>query len=56
MSSNNRYYLHRKVKQNGFRVNSRMKTVYIPFTVKQLDKYCTKLRDVYNYNIQLELV
>ena len=55
---NRRYYLHRKIKEQGYTYNSREKTVYSPFGAEERDltRQVKALRSEFNYNIQVEIV
>ena len=53
---NRRYYLHRKVRQYGAKVESRERMIYKPaVNYDKVDKYIKYLVDEYNYYVQLEL-
>lgn len=52
---NQKYYLHRKVKEEGYRVASRKKTIYAHFTNVNFSKYIRKLQDEFGYVVQMEL-
>lgn len=53
-NNNNRYYCHRKLSL-GY-VCAKKKTIYIPFNIAFDCVYGLRLRDVYGYNVQLEIV
>ena len=54
VSKNNRYYCHRKLSLGH--VKAQEKTIYIPYNADLNCIYGLRLRDVYGYNIQLEIV
>ncbi len=51
----NRYYLHRKLKALGIVCKSRIKTIFIGFD-EDVNSDMERLRDVYNYSIQTEIL
>ena len=55
MKSNRRYYLHRRAKSAGFRVNARARTVFIPPSGAE-NKYINELIHKFKYINQLELL
>jgi len=55
-SNNRRYYLHRKVREQGLKVSVKDKTVYVPFHIGGLSKQVKALRDEYHYSIQTEII
>jgi len=56
-SRNNRYYLHRKVRQQGFRLVSKLRTIYVTASSKDIEITCqlARLVKVYGYAIQTEI-
>lgn len=54
VNNRNRYYCHRKTKTG--RLIARQKTILLNHAdVGSIDKYAARLRDVYQYNIQLTI-
>ena len=51
-----RYYLHSLVKKSGYKIDVRLKTIYIPFNQTELHNSVKSLRDVFNYSVQTEIV
>lgn len=51
-----RYRLHRKLRLNGYRVNSRERTVYVFFEDTELSDDIRRLHKEFGYSIQTELV
>lgn len=55
-SDSNRFYLHKVVKEQGYKINVYQKVLYVPYTQEEYSKHALRLRDVYNYVIQSQLV
>lgn len=60
-SSMNRYYLHRKVKENGGQIKSRRKSIELTEDLfrdppKKLNKYISVLRTQFNYSTQSVII
>jgi hypothetical protein len=56
-NKNKLYYLHSKVKKEGFRLSSKDKTIYVRYMdYDKLSDSIIKLRDLYGYGVQLEIV
>jgi hypothetical protein len=54
--ANRRYRLNRKVRNQGYRLTTKLKTIYVPFTDTNLPDSLFTLRDNYGYVIQIEIV
>lgn len=56
-NKNKLYYLHSKVKKEGFRLSTKDKTIYVRYMdYDKLSDSIIKLRDLYGYGVQLEIV
>lgn len=51
-----RYYLHGKVKELGFRLNPKLKTIYVQTGIVIKTKYIFALQKEFNYSVQTEIV
>ena len=54
-SNSKRYYLHRKIKKKGIRYNPFKKTIYWPWDKPVEDNHVLRLRNEYDYLVQLEI-
>lgn len=52
---NRRYYLHQIIKNVGYKYSAHKRTVYVGFRYNNSNRYINELRDIYNYNVQLEI-
>ncbi len=50
---NQRYYLHRVVRNSGFKVNARAKVVGIPDGLPVVPKQVQRLHKQFNYSLQV---
>lgn len=50
-----RYYLHAVLKKNKIKYNPYLHTIYLRFNESLDNPHITKLRDEFNYSIQLEI-
>ena len=55
-NNNQRYYLHSKIRKQGYTLKSRSRTIFVPYHQEELSNEVTKLRDKYGYSIQTEIV
>jgi len=51
-----RYSLHYKVRQQGYRLAARSRTIFVPYTQTEFSKQVLRLRDEFKYNIQTEII
>ena len=51
-----RYYLHSLVKKNGYKINVKLKTIFIPFNQSEIHECVKALSVDYNYSVQTEIV
>jgi hypothetical protein len=58
MANKNKIYsLHSKIKKEGYRLDSRIKTIYVEFSKREsLSKNVLVLRDTFGYAVQTELL
>lgn len=52
---NKLYYLHQKIRKQGYVLDSSTKTISLPYNDEQLTEQVKKLRDDYGYNLQLTI-
>ena len=53
---NRKYYLHSKIKKQGYSYNSYLKTIEIPHGTETVSKELTELNLIYGYNLQITLI
>jgi len=51
-----RYNLHYKLRKKGFKLETKAKTIFIPVSLTELPKQVKRLKDEFNYCIQLTLL
>jgi len=56
MSNSKRYRLHRKVRDEGYRVDAYIRTVYTPWNSVTVTDSVRTLMDIYHYSLQTEIV
>lgn len=52
---NRRYYLHRKVRGNGLKLDAFARTVYVVFDIVELPPPVVELQEKFHYAIQTEI-
>lgn len=56
LKKNKRYSLHAKIKKEGYRFDSRTRTIYVGFSKRDsLSRHVLMLRDEFGYAIQTEI-
>ncbi len=50
-----RYYLHRCLKKKNYRYSSQKKTVFLGFDEDLKDRHILRLKNEFNYAVQLEI-
>lgn len=50
-----RYNLHRKIRQEGFKLSARKRTIYVYFKNLDFTESVLRLRDEFGYSIQTEI-
>lgn len=53
---NRRYYLHNKIKKQGYSYNAYTNTVEIPHGTEEVTKEVKELGDIYGYNLQIAII
>lgn len=54
--ANRRYYLHRKIRKQGYNLNTGERTIFVPYTQTDYSKHVLILRDIFQYGIQTKIV
>jgi hypothetical protein len=53
-SANKRYYLHSKVRNEGFQMDARKRTIYVSHEDFMTESILL-LRDMFGYNVQIQI-
>lgn len=51
-----RYNLHYRIRKQGYRLVTAKRTIYISYSQKSCSKQVDRLRNEFNYGIQLEII
>lgn len=55
LTASKRYYLHSKIRKQGFILDTYSRRINIPHNNLEIFKDVEKLRDVYGYSVQLNI-
>lgn len=50
------YYLHRKIRQQGYVLKTKERTIYVPYGTRDFSFQVRRLVNVYGYGIQLFII
>lgn len=54
--NNRRYYLHWKIRKQGFKLKTNVKTIYLNLETQGMSKQVEALKTEFNYTIQTQLI